>query len=71
MSRDGDYRKAALADGLVADPAGTLSHGLTDYSETSWAENYAESFSIYVDDPDLLRDIRPTVYAYFATRFPR
>jgi hypothetical protein len=70
-SRDGDYRKAALADGLVADPTGTLSHGLTDYSETSWSENYAESFSIYVDDPGLLRDIRPTVYSYFATRFPR
>jgi uncharacterized protein DUF4157 len=70
-SRDGDYRKAALADGLVADPAGALSHGLTDYSETSWSENYAESFSLYVDDPDLLRDLRPTVYAYFASRFPR
>ncbi len=70
-SRDGDFRKAALADGLVADPTGTLSHGLTDYSEASWSENYAESFSTYVDDPSLLRDLRPTVHAYFAARFPR
>ena len=70
-SPDGDYRKAAIADGLQVDATGKLWHGVTDYSEHSWSENYAESFSSYVADPDLLRALRPTVYEYFAKRFPR
>lgn len=68
-ARDSVYRKAAIADGLQVGPP--LSHGLSDYSEKSWQENYAESFAVYVDDPELLRDLRPTVYAYFAARFAR
>lgn len=70
-SRDGDFRKAALADGLQMDAAGKLSHGVTDYSENAWHDVYAEAFSIYIDDPGLLRDLRPTLYAYFVGKFPR
>lgn len=69
--RDGDFRKAALADGLIMDAAGTLTHGLTDYMENAWHDVYAEAFSIYLNDPDLLRGLRPTAYACFAGKFPR
>jgi Domain of unknown function (DUF4157) len=70
-SRTSDFRQAAIADGLVVDAAGALSHGLTTYGEKNWKETFAESFSIYLADPELLRDIRPHVFAYFTTRFPR
>ena len=36
-----------------------------------WAENHAESFAVYVTDPELLRGLRPNVYAYFEKRYPR
>ena len=70
-SKAGAYRRAALADGLQADPTGKLSHGITDYSEKDWAENFAENFSIYVADPGLLRWLRPNVFGYFQSAFPR
>jgi hypothetical protein len=70
-SRAGEYRAAAFADGLQADPSGKLSQGLTDYSEERWSDNFAESFSIYAADPELLRELRPNVFAYFQRKFPR
>jgi hypothetical protein len=48
---------------------------ITDYPTTYSAtgdklrEMYAESFSLYVTDPETLRLLRPNVYAYFETRF--
>jgi Domain of unknown function (DUF4157) len=70
-SREGEFRRAALADGLKMDAVGTLAHGVTDYSENGWDDVYAEAFSIYIDDPELLRDLRPNLYAYFVGKFPR
>ncbi|WP_433727399.1 eCIS core domain-containing protein [Actinoplanes sp. CA-051413] len=56
-----DFRTAAAADGLA---------GLTAYADTSIAENFAETFSFYIADPQSLSRLRPHLYAYFAARFP-
>jgi hypothetical protein len=56
-----DFLQAAAADGVV---------GITAYAETSVAENFAESFSFYVADPQSLSRLRPHIYAYFVRRFP-
>jgi hypothetical protein len=70
-SRAGPYRTAVFADGLQVDPSGKLAHGLTDYSEEKWKENFAENFSVYAADPELLSLLRPNVFAYFQRTFPR
>jgi Domain of unknown function (DUF4157) len=69
-SKKGAYRTAVLADGMQADPAGKLAHGITDYSERNWTENFAENFSIYAADPELLSWLRPNVFSYFQRSFP-
>lgn len=43
---------------------------LTEYSEDGWMEHYAECFSYYFSDPDLLGSLRPNVFAYFTKQFP-
>lgn len=57
-----DFRKAALKDSSTR---------LTQYSNTEWQEYFAESFSIYIADPTLLKRLRPNVYAYFETNYPK
>ncbi len=56
------FRKAAVSDGAVR---------ITEYAEQSWSEYFAECFSLYVVDPQLLELLRPNIYAYFAKQFPR
>jgi hypothetical protein len=43
----------------------------TKYDETGdqLREMYAESFSLYVTDPETLKRLRPSVYDYFETRY--
>jgi hypothetical protein len=67
----GDFQKAAIADGLVTKDGQILSGGLTEYGQTSWKELFAESFALYTTDPDLLRAIRPNVFAYLAKQYPK
>lgn len=55
------FRAAAKKDG---------GKELTQYSEDGWMEHYAECFSYYFSDPDLLKLLRPNVYAYFTKQFP-
>jgi hypothetical protein len=80
---DNEFRKAAAKDGVavaetkVKDAAGKevkLAHlkgGPTEYATKDWTELYAESFALYVTDPETLKLIRPSIYAYFEKRFPR
>ena len=70
--RAGAFRTAAAADGVhVPTHATTLAGGPTEYAGSNWEDMYAESFALYNTDPELLRLIRPHIYAYFASRFPR
>lgn len=57
-----EFRRAAESDGPIR---------ITKYAEKSWSEYFAECFSFYVVDPELLDALRPNIYAYFAKRFPR
>jgi hypothetical protein len=67
----GEFQKAAIADGLVTNGGQIVSGGLTEYGQTSWKELFSESFALYATDPDLLRAVRPNVFAYFAAKYPR
>jgi Domain of unknown function (DUF4157) len=68
----GTFREAAIQDGLhVKEPSKTIeSGGVTKYGETSWRELFAESFALYMDDPDLLKAIRPHVFDYLKGLYP-
>jgi hypothetical protein len=81
MSDDsGDFRKAAKKD-LVRQETGkrvtssgttaTLKGGITSYSDTDYQELFAEAFALYVSAPETLRQLRPKMYGYFETRYPR
>jgi hypothetical protein len=67
-----DFRAAAQKDGIKPGKAASdpLTGGITDYSNTDWQELFAESFALYVNDPNLFRILRPNVYQYFVSRFP-
>lgn len=56
-----EFREAARRDGRIR---------VTTYSDRNWREYYAESFSLYVTDPETLARLRPHVYDYFARRPP-
>lgn len=67
-ARQPAFRQAAISDG---GPAGRQFP--TDYPHpvSVWQEYFAESFALYQNSPDLLRRMRPNVYAYMAREFPR
>ena len=44
---------------------------VTEYSDREWQEYYAESFSLYISDPIVLRQLRRHVYDYFVAHHPR
>lgn len=67
---NGDFLKAALADGLVLTQERVTAGSITDYASRNVIEQFADLFSIYLTDPTLLQAIRPNVHAYFARRFP-
>ncbi len=56
------FRQAAQQDGGLR---------ITHYSDTDWREHFADSYSLYMTDPDGLRRLRPHVYEFFNTNFPR
>jgi hypothetical protein len=43
---------------------------ISKYGATAPVENFADSYSLYVLDPDLLKSLRPELFAYFAANFP-
>ena len=70
--KDGDFRAAATKDGIKLPTGGTsLTGGPTEYSNSNWEDIYAESFAIYVTDPELLKLTRPNLHAYFVKKYPR
>lgn len=58
---DSGFRAAARQDGGAR---------ITAYSDRNWREYFAESFSLYVTDPEGLNRLRPHVYQYFALQHP-
>jgi hypothetical protein len=77
-----DFRKAGKKDGIAPDTPNppklnkigeklTLKGAETAYGNTNWKELFAESFRIYVTDPNLLEALRPNIYHYFLDHFPR
>jgi hypothetical protein len=80
---DNPFRQAAAKDGVAVtetkakDTEGReikLAHlkgGPTEYATKNWTELYAESFALYVNDPETLKLIRPSMYAYLEKQFPR
>lgn len=79
------FRHAAQRDGMAVlppTPAGgtapttaagtpaTLSGAPTSYGNTNWGEAFAESFSLFIADPDALRLTRPHIYDYMVVQFP-
>jgi hypothetical protein len=56
-----DFRQAVKADG---------GKEVTNYAATDWMESYAESYSLFVTDPERLKALRPKVYEYFKIKFP-
>jgi hypothetical protein len=67
-----DFRTAAQKDGIKPGKTGgaPLAGGITSYSNTDWQELFAESFALYVNDPNLFRVLRPNLYQYFVSKFP-
>jgi Domain of unknown function (DUF4157) len=75
---DGDFRRAVRTDGVRLDTTrrtlatgGTakLNHGITDYSDTDFQELFAESFAMFVADPNTLQLLRPATFRFFDNRF--
>ena len=66
------FRQDAVLDGISPGSTATdpLTGSPTTYSNTNWEEFFADSFMIYVNDPELLRLLRPHLYGFFASRFP-
>lgn len=76
----GDFRRAAARDQVRRDTSGrttaegttaTLSGGITSYSDTDYQELFAETFALYISAPETLRRLRPNIYGYFNSRYPR
>jgi hypothetical protein len=67
-----DFREAAGRDGIRPSRALTdpLTGAPTQYGDTDWQELFAESFSLYVNDPELLALIRPNLSRWFSREFP-
>ena len=57
-----DFRAAVAKDGGVR---------TTPYSDESWAEAFAEAYTLYINEPDSLRRLRPAVFAFFTKNFPK
>lgn len=68
-----DFRKAAEKDGVVpkTKKGKTLKLGVTEYGKTDYQQLFAESFTLYVNDPELFKLIRPNIYDYFLKHYPR
>lgn len=76
-----DFKLAAMLDGAKVDKSGrtgtfggvsktlTVSGGVTEYSDVNFGEYYADSFSLYVLEPDVLKLIRPSVFNFFEKSF--
>lgn len=67
----GTFREAAIQDGLTVQGDKIASGGVTPYGNTGWQELFAESYALYYTDPDLLKAIRPKVFAFLERTLPK
>lgn len=67
----GEFLEAAVKDGLVMTGAQVTSGSITKYASKDIREQFADLFSLYLTDPNLLQAIRPNVYRYFTKHFPK
>lgn len=56
-----EFRIAAAKDGRIR---------VTKYADKEWQEYFAESFSLYMTTPELLKALRPSVFRYFLKHYP-
>lgn len=56
------FRRAVTRDGTVR---------ITDYAATDWEETFAESYSFYLTDPELMERLRPHTFSWFDDNLPR
>ncbi len=63
------YRQAVERDRAQAGGR-SMPTSITTYGATSWEENFAEAYSLFVSDPATFRELRPNTYAYFTRQFP-
>jgi hypothetical protein len=77
--KDTAFRKAAVADGVKDDTSGrttasgktaNLKGGVTDYSDVTFEEMFAEAYALFMADRDRLLALRPKTHAYFLARYP-
>ena len=64
-SRSKIFKKAVKLDGGIGKGVSTYKETSTDYSEY-----YAEAFTMYLNQPDTLKALRPNVYKYFTATYP-
>lgn len=57
-----EFRKAGEKDG---------GKRITAYSNEEWQEYYAESFSLYITDLEMLQRLRPNVYGFLSKKHPK
>jgi hypothetical protein len=81
LEHDLDKAEAAFAKAAAGLENGKAQHShsaayaeakgpaISKYGGTDVVENFAESLSIYVLDPDLLKSLRPKAYDYFKRTF--
>lgn len=65
------FRAAAIKDGLVLKDGKIVSGGVTSYGQTGWDELFAECYMLYFADPDFFKAIRPNLYKFFDSAWPR
>lgn len=61
------FRRAVLQDRRSG--VGRAGVRISTYADQDYGELYAESFSLYVTDPAVLRRLRPHVFQYFDNQF--
>ncbi len=44
---------------------GALGHAVTEYGRTAWQEDYADSYAMFVTEPETMKLLRPELFAWF------
>jgi hypothetical protein len=59
LAKSPEYQAAANADSPRA---------ITEYGKKSWEEHYAEAYAMFIAEPDTMKLLRPSTYAWFQTQ---
>ena len=69
MDTSGDFAEGANR-GTAFQRLNVANSASTGYGATDLKESFAEYFALYVTEPALLQQIRPTIHRFFSTTFP-